>query len=211
MPQRDHSLLYCRSGAGSSGDCLADSSSQPPLPPRPLTSDCRVFLPFFDCRFLILHSANLTGLEPGRRYKYRLFSDSIEDDGGGDDGYEKRVASKTFEFLYPESYSSGSALSTAQSSSSSASSTISSFSPPQRFLVFADIGVDDAGGIIDALVEEVERNPVDMLLSSGDYAYDLVTPARGVDKLIIGYGVRGFRQRYRRSWRNECRLSLSTR
>ena len=149
------------------------SLSNQPKPFRSkISSSCQLFLPFFDCRFLILHSVNLTGLEPGRRYRYRIFADEAPQrrQRMADEFKEKTSTSDVFDFVYPDNFD-------------NVGPSLTFTSSPQRFMLFSDTSVDDRGGIIDALVKEVEENsPVDMMLSMGDYGYDLVTP-RGEERV----------------------------
>ena len=87
-----------------------------------------------------------------------------------DEFKEKTSTSDVFNFVYPDNFNIVGPSPTSTSS-------------PQRFMLFSDTSVDDRGGIIDALVKEVEENsPVDMMLSMGDYGYDLVTP-RGEERV----------------------------
>ena len=117
-----------------------------------------------------------SGLVPGQRYRYRVFSIARSSDPQKAKSNDLAM-SEAYEFHYPENYHlDAKSAEAGRSSSSSSSSTSSSSSSIQQFLVFSDIGVDDQGGIIDSLLKEVKENPpVDMMLAMGDYGYDLMT------------------------------------
>ena len=144
------------------------------MPFRRASSSCHLFLPFYDCRFIVLHSANITDLVPGQSYRYRIFSFSETENNGVPVDY-----SEVFEFHYPKNYHLDSkSVSTAKKPSDD---------DIQRFLVFSDIAVDDNGGVIDSLIKEAKENaPVDMMITMGDYAYDTMTPKGTIDPASAG-------------------------
>lgn len=142
-----HHVEFCRSSNDGSSDD-AGSCRQNKL--KTVASTCQIFRPFADCRFMVLHAVNLTHLHPGKNYNYQIFNSKSQ--------------SKRFNF---KSFPSSSNLKKTKSQDKGEWT--------QRFLVFADVGLKERGGIATgAMTIEVEKGRYDMALSMGDYAYDLV-------------------------------------